>query len=133
MVELKVTQTAINNELKNGLCYVCANCNEWYEGKANGLDNCGKIECGSPMRRKNFPLYNGPLTEHLNKVCLFCGNQQVFAFIKVTGDANETGVCQKHLTKVDEYINSGDAKKDIFILPNQAYVLDEFRNTKDIL
>jgi hypothetical protein len=81
--------------LRNGLFFTCALCEKYWEGIDRGLNGCGKVNCGSPIKGNEFEDYIGPLSE-LRSKCFVCGNQSDFG-VTVRGKWKIIGVCKSHV------------------------------------
>lgn len=130
-----------DGELKSlvgrGLFFVCATCPKWHEGKALGKDSCTGVDCGSPIRRKDFPEYSGDIKD-FSAICFVCGKEDVLAFAKVEGMERQFGLCKDHLELVDDLIERKEGivdgqEKKVFILPNPARVMDQYRDVRATL
>jgi hypothetical protein len=125
---------AARKTARMGLFYVCARCPKWGEGVALGLGRCTGKDCGSPIRRKDFPEYAGESFD-FSSVCFACGDEEVLAFAKVWGSERKFGLCRKHLEIVDDLIERKDGivngqDRKVFILPNPARVMSQFRDSR---
>lgn len=82
--------------------WVCRMCEHLASAMENGQDNCGRADCGSPIRGKSFPFYKGPLAGNLSKYCFVCGCDAEGEISHLDGglDAVRVGVCARHCEEI---------------------------------
>jgi len=116
---------------RKGVFFVCASCAKMQEGLALGKDGCTGVDCGSPVRRKDFPQYEGSLKD-LSSICFACGSEDILAYASVEGGERRFGICKDHLEVIDRYIAPGDGLaasfKKVLIFPRVDKALGEFAN-----
>jgi hypothetical protein len=95
-----ITREDAEREMQTGLCAVCAWCEHWHDAKAKRNPTqqvaCGK-DCGGPSSLRAFPLYKGPYSGNLGKICFVCGED---AEASVQIEDGFLGVCGKHIQTV---------------------------------
>jgi len=81
-----------------GMVFICRLCLRMVTAHGNGMDSCGRSDCGGPSAGKAFPLYDGPLAGVLENYCYMCGEESYKA-ISVDGQ-KRLGMCKKCLVNV---------------------------------
>jgi hypothetical protein len=90
-------------EVATGVSPVCATCNKYWEGRANGLPRpkcVAQKPCGSPIAGDTFSEYEGPMTDFTGW-CFMCAGNSDFA-VKVRDEARLIGVCKAHVGRLNE-------------------------------
>lgn len=118
--------------------FLCASCPKWWEGQSLGKDGCTGTNCGSPVRRSDFPEYAGTIKD-FSALCFVCGSDDVLAYAKVQGSDRQFGMCSKHLEVIDSLIYKNPAatpqfeEKKVLIFPNPARVIEKYRDVRSEL
>ena len=90
--------------VRNGLSFICANCENFWWSYEKKLDKCRVHyigdRCGGPLVGMAFPKYKGPLIAAMSSFCFVCGNA---AELSVSiGKVKCLGVCKKHSEMIDK-------------------------------
>ena len=122
---------------KTGMVFVCASCPRIWEGIALGKESCTGVNCGSPVRRKDFPEYAGSLKD-LSALCFVCGSEEVLAYAKVEGSDKKIGMCKTHLEIIDDYAVKPTngiivSDKKVMVIPNENKVMSQFKGARHTL
>lgn len=106
MIDPELVEYAVTQE---GLSFVCAMCEHYWDARDAGSYHCGKLECGGPMSGHSFPDYKGPIAgDKWSDFCFVCGCPDDLDGVRVilggpTGPGIRTlGVCPTHRGLLDE-------------------------------
>ncbi len=99
--------------MQQGVGFVCAHCDKFWEGARNGLHHCMAAEqrkpCVGPISGGTFPEYSGPLEEVMSDHCFVCGHRATHSVIHQGAvDSRKVGVCDTHLEWLRDYSVGGD-------------------------
>lgn len=123
---------------KQGLFFVCATCPKMWEGKALGKEGCTGQNCGSLIRRKDFPEYSGSLKD-FSGLCFVCGSEDVLILAKLADSERTFGMCDKHSEIIDSHIYKQSPKipdiveRKVMIFPRADRVLSQYREVRNVL
>jgi len=95
--------------VESGLAATCAWCERFWETteKMDGMSGCRVKGCGGPASRMAFPKYKGPWSPK-EKYCFLCG-RTADAMVDI-GGRGAIGVCDDHIPKLKQILNSGGSK-----------------------
>jgi len=81
----------------DGYSVVCASCRHLHRARAiqGKAAQCGQPACGGPLAGRDFPEYDGPITD-FTRWCFVCGESSAFAAV-VRGSDRALGLCKEHL------------------------------------
>jgi len=122
---------------RKGVFFACASCRHLWEGMAEGKETCTGIDCGGPSKRKDFPEYDGPVTD-FSALCFICGSEDTLAYAKVTGSEKKFGLCKNHLETLDNILGAAPPVngviqgngQQVLIFPREDRSLPEFREAQ---
>lgn len=95
-----MTPSQIAIAASEGFSIVCASCRHLHRGRARKRDGCNKPQCGGPFVGRDFPDYDGPITD-FTRWCFVCGEPSKFAAIAESGKV--FGLCKEHVRAMGEY------------------------------
>lgn len=89
--------------MDGGFSFVCAHCQELWEGIAVGVRGCRVKECGGPIAKLDYPLYRGVLPpEAISMSCFACGKTATHRFFR-EGLQRPVGMCDEHIHLLTDY------------------------------
>ena len=84
---------------KHRLPIFCSTCTRAKPGRD---PICNAKRCGSPLARRDFPEYQGPIPQHSwTAWCFVCGGASDAA-VQVQGSDRKFGMCMEHLPWLDQ-------------------------------
>lgn len=85
----------IAEAVRGGLSPVCATCKKFWEGQERGLQGCTGRSCAGPLSGKDFPEYEGPISD-FSRWCFVCGEESTCA-VQAPQSIRMIGVCDTHI------------------------------------
>ncbi len=99
---MTLNATKVREAVMAGYSPVCATCKHFWVARDLNEVDCGKKDCGGPIAGKDFPEYDGPITQ-LDKFCFACTRESEYA-VRSAQAKRLVGVCCEHLKLLDRLV-----------------------------